>query len=330
VWICGVPPQIASLHSSSPDGFAKWTVEAGGATPSAARGMRALPIFNCITPAEAARLVAREPPEGGTSNMNGTLAEPLVWIARRRTLAIVIAVAAQVLLIFWFSEKSPLRPRAANARPVVQLAALARSELLSLTDPALFALARPDGFSGRAWLTISGHDYRPAEAAAPQQWLALAPGSLGAAFREFVRTNAAGEPVLRNWQAPAITLPSADAEPPMAAQSMLRIEGALAVRGLLKPPQLPAWPNADILAPSEVLVLVDAHGNPVSSVLLAGSGLKAADARAVELARALSFGADRDALAKRPNDPTAGVVSGRVIFQWHTLAPAVNGSVNPR
>jgi hypothetical protein len=100
---------------------------------------------------------------------------------------------------------------------------------------------------------------------------------------------------------------------------------------LIAIPKLPAWTNADVLAPSRVQVLVDARGNPISAVLLSSSGLKAADQRAVEIARDLTFGADQEALTNHPHDADAGLATGWVIFSWRTLAPPnTNILINPR
>jgi TonB family protein len=110
----------------------------------------------------------------------------------------------------------------------------------------------------------------------------------------------------------------------------VRVEGALAGRGIRSVPPLPAWTNADILAPSRVRVLVDASGHPMSAVLIESSGLKAADASAVELAQRMSFGRDAEALKQPPGNPDAGLTTGWLIFSWRTLAPTTNGLVNPR
>jgi hypothetical protein len=110
------------------------------------------------------------------------------------------------------------------------------------------------------------------------------------------------------------------------------VEGALAARGLLSLPPLPVWAGADLLAPSQVRVLVDARGHPVSALLLAGSGLAAADQAAVNLALAAQFGSDPAALKAPPGNPAAGLVFGRLNFRWHTVpvTALTNGLPNPR
>ena len=263
--------------------------------------------------------------------MIGTPPEPREWTARRLGTVIVMAVVVQAGLIWWLSEKTPFLPRAANRRPAVQLTALFHSEILTLTAPTLFSLPHPDGFSGPAWLDFRPQDYQPSETTnAPQLWLALAAENLGASFREFMKSIPADRLTRRTWPAPPVTRPGADAPQVLASESLVRIKGALARRGLLSALEIPSWPNPDILASSEVLVWVDAWGNPVSAVLIESSGYKPADAAAVKLAQSAGFGTDESALAQHSNDPSLGLVSGRMIFQWRTLAPGTNSAVNPR
>jgi hypothetical protein len=198
----------------------------------------------------------------------------------------------------------------------------------------LLSRAHPNGFSGPAWLEVPAPPEPgkfPETAAAPA-WLAVAPDDLGATFREFMRAHSPAFFTLRRWPLPAVTQPGISPLHDAVTGSVVEVEGALAARGLLVMPELPSWPNSDLLAPSEVQVLVDARGNPVSALLLAGSGLKAADQAAVNLARSTQFGSDPAVLNTPPGSPGAGLVFGRLIFRWHTLpvATLTNGFPNPR
>ena len=267
--------------------------------------------------------------------MNGALAEPLVWSGRKRWIVIALAVGVQAGLILWFGATSPRSIRIVDARPDVQLVTVADSELLAVTAPTLFSRAHPKGFSGPAWLAVPPlpEPGQFPESAASPVWLAVEPGDLGATFRAFVRARAPGPFTLRNEQSPAVTQPSAPLILPAATNSIVEVEGALAARGLLGMSELPSWPNPDILSPSEVQVLVDARGNPVSALLLSGSGLKAADQTAVNLARSAQFGSAPSVLNAQFVNPSDGLVFGRLIFRWHTLplmTMATNGLPNPR
>lgn len=264
--------------------------------------------------------------------MNSPATGPQMWTARRLWTVAVLAAAVQAGLIYWASDRTPFHARTANAAPAVQLAALARSELLALTDPTIFSRAHPNGFSGPAWLTIPAPEFRELETADAPQWLALVPAQLGESFRAYVRTNEPAAFMVVTRPQPSPTRPSATLFSTVVAVSVVRVEGPLAARDLIDFPPPPTQTNADILLPSEVQLLVDARGNPISAVLLKSSGYKPADQLAVALARDAQFAPDRAALARSANDPDAGVISGRMIFRWHTVpAPSpVGGAPNPR
>ena len=264
--------------------------------------------------------------------MNGAVTGPQTWTWQRLVTVAVLAAAVQASLIYWASDRTPFHPRTASTRPAVQLAALTRSELLTLTDPTIFSRAHPNGFSGPAWLTIRAPEFRAPETTDTPTWLALAPAQLGGSFRDYVRTNPPAAFSVASRPQPALTQPGAVPALTMATNSVEQVEGALAVRKLINFPPLPSQTNADVLLPSEVQLLVDARGNPISAVLLKSSGYKPADQLAVTRARDAQFSPDRDALTRSANDPNAGVVSGRMIFRWHTLpAPSPgSGSPNPR
>lgn len=257
-----------------------------------------------------------------------------MWTTRRLWTVAVLAALVQVGLIYWASDRTAYVVRPTPAHPPVQFAALSRSELLSLTDPTVFSRAHPNGFSGAAWLTVPVAEYRVPESSGAPQWLALAPVQLGSALREYVRTNLPATFAGAIRPPPALTQPSLMPGTTVGSLSTVPVVvGPLAARELMNFPPLPAQTNADILLPSEVQLLVDARGNPISAVLLPpGSGLKAADQLAVALARAAQFAPDRAALLRSASNPDAGVVSGRMIFRWHTApAPAsANGTTNPR
>jgi hypothetical protein len=271
--------------------------------------------------------------------MNGMLEEPRVWSLRRLAITAFIAFAVQVGLVYWFSASTPAAPRRANAQPIVQLAPLVHSELLSVMDPTLFARANPHGFSGPAWMVVPPRSYRlPASAEAPQ-WLALAPEELGQTFRTFLATNQVRPLNMAMRPRPAATPINEAIDLPMPDVSVVRVEGPLARRSLLAMQPLPPQIAPDILAPSRVRVLVDANGDPISAILLNSPGLrsepqKAADELAVKMAGTAQFSPDLEVLRSQGRDPNAGLTSGLLIFQWHTLpAPTpTNGvnSANPR
>ena len=264
--------------------------------------------------------------------MNGAATEPRAWTGLRLFIVTVIAAIAQVALIYWTSDPKPFHPRTAIERPAVQLASLAPNELIALTDPTIFSRAHAEGFSGPAWLTVRVQPPDSDTNTAPLQWLGLASARLGETLRDSVRVNPSGSLSIAPRPQPALTQSSTVPELAMATVSFVELKDALAARALTNFPSLPSQSNADILLPSEVQVLVDARGNPISVVLLRSSGLKTADQLAVSLARSAQFTPLREARPHGLEEPTKGTVLGRMIFHWHTVpAPtAANGGTNPR
>src|SRR5207245_953211 len=104
---------------------------------------------------------------------------------------------------------------------------------------------------------------------------------------------------------------------------MLQVEGELADRLLVSSVTLPSWPHTDILTSSVVQVLVDRDGNAVSASLSSSSGLKEADKKALDAARAIRY---QPIGANGTNQPPVATLNwGKLIFNWHTIPlPATN------
>ncbi|TAL03485.1 MAG: hypothetical protein EPO07_06220 [Verrucomicrobia bacterium] len=257
--------------------------------------------------------------------MNAPLDETRVWSRGRWWAMVVLVFAVQLGLIFALGDRKPIVPRMAVAPQQMQLAP-ARSELLALLDPTLFALPHARGFGAAAWLRppqLGFSTFRFSDPGTAR--FELAHETLGDSFRHFVETSSFGSFALEINPPPeqdAIEFPPA-ANPPAAA-SRLQILGDLAQRVLKNPPTLPAMPADDLLTNSVVQTLVDADGRVFSAVLLQPLGSKpptvaqaGADHRALELARAAEFSAinRRDTTRLTP-DPT--LTRGLMIFEWHT------------
>jgi hypothetical protein len=251
------------------------------------------------------------------------------WPHRRWALVVLLLMVLQFGFIAWLSRvKTPTPPPIASG-PQVAYATGSGGQWPGMSDPTLFVLANPRGFSGAAWLQIppqtndlpkwSDEQVRP---------FSLPAGQLGSEAGEFLRTNMPAAFELAPKSEPVFdALPLAN--PLGDAHSALTIEGDLASRPLLSQLKLDSWPDTEILTNSEVSVAVDAHGNVFSAVLAASCGAKTdtnaqnADARALLLATSARF----QAL------PTAGPVYssaapprlqwGKLVFHWHTM-PSTN------
>ncbi len=240
----------------------------------------------------------------------------LIWAA--------VILAAQTSFIFWLGAHHTLAPRAPNITPPIALAPEYDVELAALSDPTLFAMPHWQGFSGTAWRQTPRVDYTAADWSEPMRWLQIPAEKLGSSFRHILADNPTPPLSLTEKIPPHIApLEFATDFAPLTAQSTLRVEGALAERTLLTPLELKSWPAADVLAPSEIRVLVDAAGNVISAVLLTSCGLPAADQRALEQASAARFEPLPDGDRERLAHPLANLALGKMIFQWHTVPPPV-------
>lgn len=259
--------------------------------------------------------------------MTSAPAETQRWSRQRWQIAIALVMGLQILLIFLLENRSPDRPRKTVAAPVIHLNENLSLDSLAVSDPTLFVLPHREGFSGEAWLDkISPLDFSPAEWSEPPRWLALSAGTLGANFKDFMAANASPPfQTLATIEPPRIS-PELFPMETAPVQSSLRIEGALAKRRLLSTPQLPAQTNADLVGSSVVQLLVDVEGHTFSALLLPpGSGLKAADDRALELAEAAEFEPIASSGPNTEINAASNLTLGTMTFVWQTLPmPATN------
>lgn len=252
--------------------------------------------------------------------MTAAPVESPAWSRQRWWLAIALVLGLQAALVFLLERHSTGGRRNLVAVPLVHLPTEISLEKFAVTDPTVFVLPHPHGFSGEAWLNrLASLEYRPADWSEPPRALPLAVNRLGENFAEVIRANAAPEIETITPFAPAPGVPRLFSMDRPAAESTLRIEGPLAGRRLLLPPPLPAWESAGLLVNSVAQVLVDAQGRVISAVLLPpGGSLPAqqqADASALELAKAAQF---EPAATEAP-------MLGTLIFRWQTLPlPATN------
>jgi len=251
--------------------------------------------------------------------------QPTRWSRRRWLTTIGVVMAGQVILIFLVSNRVAPRPSHPTQRNrfemVTEPAAQQRlGELPWLDDPARFALVSQHGFSGPIWLSLPRFQHQAMEWSEPPRWLTQDVSRLGAAF---AFAPGAGTPSPVASEKPPASFGGLPAfTTPIITNSTLRVEGPIARRRLLTPFDLPAWPHTDILLPTLVQVVVDPQGTVVSAILMGGasllgggSGLAAADRRALELARAARF----EPFA--PDATNSGLTWGVMMFQWQVVTP---------
>jgi hypothetical protein len=243
------------------------------------------------------------------------------WSRQRWLMFVAFIFAAQLAIIFVLGKKRFPPSRAVMNVPQLRLAD-SSSDLIELDNPTLFALPQANDFESAGSLEIYTNpppDFRWTEP--PGELLSPAGKNLGAVFTRFMRTNQFAAPSLDFKPEAELSEPVLPLLPVFAGSSALRILGELAQRKWLNPVDLTNWPYADVIAPSRVQVLVDENGAVVSAVFLppdnpgdAATHYDAADARALEIARAARFA------------PAPGLTVGQLVFDWHTVAPPATNS----
>ncbi|HMP81501.1 MAG TPA: TonB family protein [Verrucomicrobiota bacterium] len=249
------------------------------------------------------------------------------WSRGRWWVWILVVFAAQIGFIFALGDRKPAAVRQTVASPELTLTTM-RDELLMLEDPTLFALPHANGFSGAAWMQLRRVEIAPYQWSELPQWLPMPTAQLASGISGFLQTNRIARYVPSLKIAPQLTLPEPlPTEAPPEPASTVRVEGVLAGRTLLNPPQLASQPAADLLANTVVQVIVNADGRVLSAVLMPpGSGSKEADQNALNTARVSRFE------PLKPGQETSGDANswmrGRMIFQWHTVPlPQTNAPV---
>lgn len=250
---------------------------------------------------------------------------PQRWGARRWVLVVALVFTVEVSLVVALSwrpgESLPAPPRQTTLRFVTDAALNRRLQGLEwMPDPARFATPGPRGFTADLWRPTPPPNLPWSPRTEPPRWLEQ-------------RLEKDGEltafSVESPWRAPRVgeypppVMPLVRIEgPALPSRSLLNVEGDLTGWRVVSVGDLPVWPLEDVLPPSVVQVVVGPEGSVLSVILQPpGSGLAAADARALELAREVRF----EAL---PVGRT-GLTWGRLVFRWATvLPPPPEGATN--
>jgi hypothetical protein len=185
-------------------------------------------------------------------------------------------------------------------------------ELDGLNDPIVFAGAHQHGFSAFAWMMRPRNDYELTNSPPVPRFLAFARSSteLPAAPRADVEPQSALPFISFN-------LPK---EPP---RSILRVEGGLENRPLIKAPALAIQIGSDVLTNSVIQVGVRADGFPFSARIISGSGSRLADLTALDLAYKARFAALPPSASRDPVE----LQWGELVFQWFTADAAATNNV---
>jgi TonB family protein len=230
--------------------------------------------------------------------------------------------------VFWFAE----RPNAALLwqKPAAFLFLSSDADMdlrlnqsIALHDPMLFSLPHARGFSGGAWLQLRPPLPKVTNWSAPSEWLELSLDQLGHSLNSYMATNRPSEEQLlgslRETKTPEVRIP----DKPLITQTIVKVEGPLTVRRLVRTPYLPPATHTDLLRRTVLTVSVNGDGVVVTAAVANSSGSKAADANAVELARQFEFAPSpiRDAGVRATTAPTIGLL----VFTWQVVPPTNTG-----
>ncbi len=242
--------------------------------------------------------------------------EPRKWRPARSWGVVALVLALQLGFILWLASRTPITPAPLRPAPVIQAAAPDSAEAMALTDPTLFALPHPQGFSGLAWLNVPARTPQFYTWTNLSRWPDMPLESSGAALHQFVASNQI-DPLAAVVPPPSeLPLPGPEPMTVLPEQSTLALANELAARHLLTPCDLPSIATTNLLTNTVVRLVVDAAGRPLSCVLLSRSGSAGADDQALAVARSLRFAPMPDTAAA---DSVAGLTWGEAIFTWHSL-----------
>ncbi|MEW6156230.1 MAG: energy transducer TonB [Verrucomicrobiota bacterium] len=256
--------------------------------------------------------------------MNTNVMEPVHWAPRRWWAAVLLVFAVQIGFIFFASERlrAPVPREQAKSRIALagEMGAAGADGLSAWSDPTLFALVRPRGFSGPVWLNRPPIAYEPPHWTEPPKLLSAAsmPTSLDRLVAE------------TSMQSASLfeSLPS-NLETPRVKNDRRRLESAIRSRNLpafAVQPTVPVWPGSEILTNSVVRVMVNAAGYVFSTVLVTSSGSREADQKALEIARQARF----EPAEPSGSAPVAGSPEqfqfGHLVFEWLTVEPGLTNA----
>ena len=225
--------------------------------------------------------------------------------------------------IFRFGERRDFEPPSREPSGFLFVAggSAIESRLAPLTayrDPTLFALPHPHGFSGGAWKLFEPEVPKLTNWSAPPEWLALPGDQLGRSLDDYLATNRpSAEPLLATLRMTKRSEPRIPSEP-VLTNTIVRVEGPLARRALVKVPPVPKAVHTDALRfPTVIAVSVNGDGVVETTSIASSSGLKSADEQALKVARLFEFQpvAVRNVRERERTAPA----SGQLIFTWQVV-----------
>ncbi len=232
--------------------------------------------------------------------------------------------------ILRFGERRDFTPPSSKSSGYLFVSAESSLEahLMALTthrDPTLFALPNPYGFSGGAWQLFQPGVQNPSNWSAPPEWLRLPEDQLGRSLSDYSTTNRPSEePLLAALRMTKRLEPRIPSEP-VLTNTLVRVEGPLARRPLVKAPLLPKAVHTDTpRAPTVIAVSVNGDGLVETASIAGSSGLKTADDQAVTVARLFEF--QPAAIRNVQEREKAVPIAGQLVFTWQIVTDSATAA----
>jgi TonB family protein len=219
--------------------------------------------------------------------------------------------ALQAAVIFTLSDRSPAQAVPHRTVPKVRVVTGDLSGMVA--DPRLLALPTAQGFAGIGWRIAVNPQYIAQDWTEPIPWLSQSETGLA---RTLLAAPAVGigRGVTADKPSPQFATNALPALP-LAQATIVRLASSNATWEWVEPLVAPAITHSNVLSETEVEVTVDRSGQVFSVFVLRSSGLRSADQLAQTLARSARF------RITRSNGEPEEWCRGRLIFEWHTLAP---------
>jgi hypothetical protein len=247
-----------------------------------------------------------------------------VWTRGRflGVVGILFVLQAGLIVLFGARAAKPAAapPPSTQFRAVGTLSEEQLRRLFFASDPAVFPLPSPHGFSGRAWMDRSPAQYQSTSQLEAPLLLALDAARLGAGSAILNNADGTTTPLtLARLEIPQLEpLPVFLSPEIIPTQSVFRIEGEVGERLLGPAPALHPWPSTTrkLLTNTVVQIAVNRAGDVMAARLLSRCGSADADADAVAKASALRFRPSAD----------ARTIWAQAVFHWQTTFPSATGA----
>lgn len=253
------------------------------------------------------------------------------WSRERWFLTISVIFALQVIVAVWLTargrieirrDSNPLRVRSVPAD-----ASAALEGLLAVLNPTLYATPNPNGFSGDTWLRAKAMNHVTPGWSDPPQFLQFKPDQLLAELAQFGVTNSPRRSVVADLHGDRderrVAL-SDQLKPAPATRVVLA--GELTNDDVVLLPEFPVIEFNDVLSPTILSLKVDQRGRVFSVGTVVSSGQAAADQRAVQIVRSMTFTPAAGFSLSRNADDFGHLRTTRLIVHWWTIPPGISNA----